>query len=93
MLFAVFYTSKYCPTCSDVEHVWRELKRLYKGELITIKVEYSAETSKILKEKGISWLPAIVIYDEDWKEIRRVEGNFRLEDIEKILRRVEQILK
>ncbi len=95
MLFAILYTSKYCPTCREVEGAWRAFKRLYGHSLAFIEIEYSEETRKLMKRNGISWVPAVVIYDEEWREVKRVEGNFTLRDLEeafsKVLYRLEQV--
>ncbi|UXD22209.1 hypothetical protein IPA_02605 [Ignicoccus pacificus DSM 13166] len=86
LLFVVLFTSDYCPTCEEVEKVWEIFKRMYRDELVFLEFKLANDTKKTFKALGVSWVPTVVFYDEEERELRRVEGSFTLSELEKGLR-------
>ena len=86
-MIVAFFTSDYCPTCEDVERVWNTFKRMHREEAAFIKIKLADDTKDMFSRLGISWVPAVVFYEED-KELRRVEGSFTLLDLERVFRAV-----
>ena len=85
MIVALF-TSDYCPTCEEVEGEWEAFVKLHKGEAAFLKVKLSKDTEKMFKALGVSWVPAVIFYDEEEREIKRVEGSFTLMELERAFR-------
>ena len=84
-MIVAFFTARSCLPCAEAEKAWRKFKKMHKGEMAFLEFRLASDTKRIFRKLGISWVPTVVFYSDDGREIKRVEGSFTADDLEKVI--------
>ena len=68
----------WCGACLIMNKVWNNLKEKYEFE--DIELDYDMDEEEVKKYNPGDILPVFIVFDKD-KEILRMTGEFKLEDI------------
>ena len=79
----IFFKSKSCPICKQVEPVFNEVLELYKDSVGTITIDITEDVQKAV-ENGVMSVPTIIFLKDD-QEVKRLTGVISKDKIEQTL--------
>ena len=79
----MFFKSKSCPNCKQIEPVFNEVIVPYKNSVGSITVDITENIQKAI-ENGVMSVPTIIFFKDD-KEVKRLTGVVSKDKIEQTI--------
>ena len=74
------FSAVWCPGCLVMKPVWKQIKTLY-PDLKIVEYDYDLDEKEVLEYNVGEKLPVVIMLDENNKEVKRLIGEKKKEEI------------